>query len=124
MGMGKYILVDKKPVEVEDVLEWGKFFEKIEERRVKNDKFLNDSITVSTIFIGIDHSFTDEGPPILFETMIFGGVHSEYQDRYCTWEEAEVGHLKAVELILTQALEDRDWNLVEEIRNKFPKMFK
>ena len=49
---------------------------------------------VSTVFLGLDHAF-DGGTPLLFETMIFGGEHDEYQERYATWDEAEAGHLVA-----------------------------
>ncbi len=37
--------------------------------------------------------------PLWFETMIFGGEHDCYEDRYETWEEAEVGHRKAMDLV-------------------------
>lgn len=52
---------------------------------------------VSTVFLGIDHNH-DEGPPILFETMLFTrrrnswGKLDQRQARYCTWKEAERGH--------------------------------
>jgi hypothetical protein len=55
-------------------------------------------VRISTAFLGIDHNYGD-GPPILFETMIFGGDHDGYQDRYYTWNEAIEGHKKAIELI-------------------------
>lgn len=49
-------------------------------------------ITVSTVFLGLDHNWTDHGPPILFETMVFDDYDRPYQQRYSTWEEAEIGH--------------------------------
>ena len=52
---------------------------------------------VSTVWLGFDHGF-GEGPPLIFETMVFGpGQEDEYQERYATAEEAKVGHQKAVE---------------------------
>jgi hypothetical protein len=57
--------------------------------------------TVSTVFLGIDHRFFDDGPPILFESMVFanptpGAAFPDelegLMDRYCTWDEAEAGH--------------------------------
>lgn len=57
-----------------------------------------EEIRISTVFLGLDHNY-GEGPPILFETMIFGGAHDQYQERYCTWEEAEEGHKVAVKLV-------------------------
>jgi hypothetical protein len=91
-----YILRDKQPVPVDDVVEWGKFFETAA-RQVARDEI--GDVTVSTVFLGLDHRFMDDGPPVLFETMIFGGVHNEYQERYCTWDEAEAGHAQAVALV-------------------------
>lgn len=57
---------------------------------VKLTEFKNRD-RVSTVFLSLDHNWGD-GPPILFETMIFGGEHDGYQERYRTWEEAEEGH--------------------------------
>lgn len=54
-------------------------------------------VEVSTVFLGLDHNW-GIGPPLLFETMIFGGVHDEYQERYSIWDEAEAGHARAVAL--------------------------
>lgn len=55
-------------------------------------------VRVSTVFLTFDHSF-DDGPPVLFETMIFGGDHDEYQERYHTYKEACEGHLKAIDMV-------------------------
>lgn len=46
---------------------------------------------ISTVFLGIDHSYLG-GPPVLFETMVFGGELDQEQERYCTWDEAFAGH--------------------------------
>lgn len=81
-------------MEVEDVIAWGWAFEK-QNRRVALTQ-VTGNIRVSTVFLGLDHNFSPLGPPLLFETMIFGGPHDQYQDRYSTWEEAEQGHLRAV----------------------------
>lgn len=47
---------------------------------------------VSTVFLSIDHSYTSDGPPILFETLVFGGDLDGEMERYATWGEAVVGH--------------------------------
>lgn len=52
---------------------------------------LPNGIEVSTVFLGLDHAWGD-GPPMLFETMVFGGSNDEYCERYSTWDEAEAGH--------------------------------
>lgn len=93
-----YILVDKKPVEEPDFMKWAKWFETAD--RHVNKTELPDGVKVSTVFLGMDHGFMSN-TPILFETMIFGGEHDEYQERYSTWEEAEAGHERAIQLIFS-----------------------
>ena len=87
-----YKLDGKEPVLCEDIIEWAKWYQDCD-RIVARDK--KNGIRVSTVFLGIDHNCEETGEPVLFETMIFGGEHDEYQDRYSTWEEAEAGHEKA-----------------------------
>jgi len=54
-------------------------------------------VSVSTVFLGWDHSFDSE--PILFETMVFSGVYNEYQIRYHTYDDAELGHEDVCKMI-------------------------
>lgn len=91
---GKYILVDRIPVEEPDLFKWGRWMEEQHRRRVAET--MVEGIRVSTVFLGLDHG-CGEGPPILFETMIFGGEHNlDYQTRCCTWGEAEKMHLAGI----------------------------
>lgn len=53
---------------------------------------------VSTVWIGQDMGF-GMGPPIIFETMIFGGPLGDYQHRYHDEADALVGHLVTVALV-------------------------
>ena len=89
-----YLLENKKPVACEDIIEWARSFEKLN-RRVAKDKI--GDISVSTVFLGIDHGWN--GKVELFETMIFGGEHDEECWRYATWGDAEAGHAAAVKLV-------------------------
>ncbi len=66
--------------------------------RVGVDEFASGA-RVSTVLLGLDHNFGPAGPPILFETMIFGGKHNDYQERYATLAEAEEGHERAVAMV-------------------------
>jgi len=84
-----YILDGKEPVEVSDVITWATQFETAD--RIVKQTTLSKDIRVSTVFLGLDHQFGD-GPPLLFETMVFGGEHDQDQWRYSTWDEAEAGH--------------------------------
>lgn len=55
---------------------------------------------VSTVWLGLDHSYGD-GPPLLFETMVFGESDWSDQDckRYSTEAEARTGHAETVTLV-------------------------
>lgn len=53
---------------------------------------------VSTVWLGIDHSFTPDGPPLIFETMVFGGPMDMYTRRYSTQAQALAGHDETVTL--------------------------
>ena len=57
------------------------------------------TITVSTVFLVLDHNHSPKGKPVLFESMIFNGELNQSLDRYRTWKEAEEGHKKMVELV-------------------------
>ena len=92
----KYILEGKSPKLVDDLLEWAMWFETANLHVAKTN--LPNGVEVSTVFLGLDYSFRG-GTPILFETMIFGGEHDQYQERYATREEAEAGHLRVVGLV-------------------------
>lgn len=53
-------------------------------------------IQVSTVFLGLDHRFFGDGPPLVFETMVFGGPHDSDMERYGSWAAAEAGHQRMV----------------------------
>ena len=96
-----YILDDHTPVRVGDVQTWCRWFEAHDQERVVAKSDLSDEVHVSTMFLGIDHQFvTVTSRAILFETMIFGGEHDGFQERYATWDEAQAGHRRAVELVV------------------------
>lgn len=61
---------------------------------------------ISTVWLGIDHNFSRQGAPILFETMIFGGPLDLYQVRFRTEEEAQRGHR-----LIRDAVLDGRWTL-------------
>jgi hypothetical protein len=73
-------------------------FQPIEERRIARTE-VTPEVSVSTVFLGIDHSFNRDGPPLLFETMVFGGHLDQQMDRYATLEEAEAGHVRWVDRV-------------------------
>ena len=80
--------------------EWVDWMEDHADDRHVGDTLIANEIRVSTVFLGLDHNIYGDGPPVLFETMIFGkddgGGLGDYQERCSTWYEAEVLHEKAV----------------------------
>ncbi len=91
-----YKLVDKVAVPCEiNETEWSP-----ESKRVGYDAFGegDSKVEVSTVFLTLDHNFYD-GPPLLFETMVFGGPHDEFQVRCSTWEQAEIQHKSVCRMV-------------------------
>ena len=97
VGMSdKYILAEDGQTPVAcDLMTWALWFER-SKRIVAQDVI--DGVKISTVFLGMDHSF-GSGPPLLWETMIFGGEHNEYQERYSTFAEAVAGHALALSMV-------------------------
>lgn len=90
---GMYVLDGTTPVPEPDLNKWGDWLETA--NRVVQQDDVGDA-WVSTVFLGVDHGWYD-GPPVLFETMIFGGPRDQETHRYCTWDEAEAGHKQILE---------------------------
>lgn len=95
----RYYLLDENKNPYQVSFEEGlKVYEDMNMKIVQQDRF-NDDLFVSTVFLGLDHSFpTGTGTPILFETMIFGGPYDQYQERYTTYQDALEGHKRALEM--------------------------
>ena len=74
-----------------------------------------DKYFVSTVLLGLDNGFGLNSKPVIFETMIWwepdvpkksefsdheiNRVWDDYQERYCTEEEAIIGHAEAVDIV-------------------------
>lgn len=94
------MLINGELVIPESLEQWAKWFGDSEGRRIGLTHI--GDITVSTVCLGLDHSF-GHGRPLWYETMIFGGDHDEFQERYETLEEAKVGHDAAVAMVKEQS---------------------
>jgi hypothetical protein len=72
---------------------------------------------VSTVWLGLDHSFFG-GPPLIFETMIFGGDRDTdlMMWRYSTADEAMRGHVRAVRFLKRNVREARHPQLIHNGR--------
>ncbi|HEV7928649.1 MAG TPA: hypothetical protein VGP12_00795 [Nitrosospira sp.] len=86
------------------------------------DDFI-DEVRVSTVFLGMDNNSNDDGPPLLFETMIVGGLLDQFRMRCTTYEEAEVMHQIVLAMVRreqennNQAMEIAD-NVINIIRRR------
>lgn len=90
-----YILNEEgEPVEERNITRWALWFEKAAEKRTIANTTIGD-ICISTVFLGLDHSY-GRGSPLLYETMIFGGEHHGYQTRCGTKASALMMHQEAV----------------------------
>jgi hypothetical protein len=92
------------------LMKWGECFEDFSQRKVGQTTV--GPYNISTVFLGLDHNYGD-GPPLVFETIIFDGEHVVTYElfrgqyfaqeafggslwRYPTWDDAVAGHAKAV----------------------------
>ena len=99
-----YILEGHKAVPT-DLMTWAKWLEVNQGRRHVADETV-DGVRVSTVFLGLNHAW-GSGPPLLFETMVFGGMLDQEQDRCSTWEEAESMHARMKERVKNKGSNQR-----------------
>ena len=70
---------------------------------------------VSTVWLGLDHSFSGRGR-LIFETMVFGGALDQEQERYATEDEARAGHARWVAAALEA---NRLWHRVRRWLSRY-----
>jgi hypothetical protein len=108
---GRYILDGHIPVPCEDLHAWSRWLDTHRTERVVKQEDVGP-FWVSTVFMGLDHDFSEKGPPLLFETMLFKSVRTDFtaddakraldflmdapQLRTSTWELALEQHAEAV----------------------------
>jgi|HubBroStandDraft_6_1064221.scaffolds.fasta_scaffold00345_34 hypothetical protein len=109
--LGQYILGGEDghtPIPCYSLTKWGKWLEEPDHRSLWWTG--NPTKWVSTVFLGLDHRHWGGGPPLIFETMAFQheGRTMDYfgrvepvaetlcQERYSSWDDAEIGHKAAV----------------------------
>lgn len=88
---------DGKPLD--SVFDWARLHNDDAYKRVAEDT-VGDA-WISTVWLGINHNVMPlfDALPIIFETMIFGGEHDQFQDRYATLQQAEAGHARVVQAL-------------------------
>ena len=99
--MGSYILNDDNEPLLTDLISGAQWFEQNpDRRRVAYTELEPQNCQVSTVFLGVDHSFNG-GPPVLWETMVFG-LENEFMERYTSHADALAGHAEIVAKILAR----------------------
>lgn len=99
-----YTLINKVPVPTDNFLE----LPMSSERQVKSE-IINEFV-ISTVFLCLDHQYDQDGPPLLFETMIFplGTFTNIFSQRCSTWDQALEMHEKAKKWLLEQVIESKE----------------
>jgi len=105
MALRCYVLDDQgNPVPC-DVLTWGRWMEAADTYRLRTiakDRDEGpgaDPVEVSTVFLGLDHNYRGSGPPVLWETLVFGGPLDGTQRRYDSRDAALRGHQAICRLV-------------------------
>lgn len=107
MSQGDYYILsaDRSVIPVRSIRRWAAWFESSGTQRiVARDRC--GEYEISTIFLGLNHSFSESSTPVLWETMVFRGqvwvelagrskdLPREIDKTRCsgTWEHAEAMH--------------------------------
>ncbi len=110
-----YRLQNGIPVLCQDILEWSMWFEGNLQERIVEQTTAGD-LFVSTVFLGLDHSYSEDGPPLIYETMVFNKAIDKSDDllcqRYSTLGEAKFGHFAVLEQIGRKGTDacQSEWN--------------
>jgi hypothetical protein len=91
-----FIIENGQPVCEPDALKWAEWLHAAD--RLVARTMIGD-IRVQTDFIGVNAYVSD--PPLVWETMVFGGRWDGYQERHSSEVNARVGHERAVKLVET-----------------------
>jgi hypothetical protein len=91
-----FILNDAGQPQPVDLETWAAWYtpDKMDQRIIARDRDEApnaEDVLVSTVFLALDHSF-GEGPPVLWETLVFGGPLDGEMDRYTSRAAALAGH--------------------------------
>lgn len=92
-----YILDDNGQPQPCDMLTWAAWFETADRKVALTEP--QPGVEVSTVFLGWNHRVGDKGPPLIYETMVFGGERDGYCERSSTQEEALNRHEAICKLV-------------------------
>jgi hypothetical protein len=90
------------PVPCLSLIDWAIWSAANPDKRIVKKEYVGE-FWISTVFLGIDYNHTADGPPILWETLVFKGGTSldgeHYDSDHCagSCEQAEAMHAAMVE---------------------------
>lgn len=112
-GIKHYVLDSENHAVEVDLLTWAMWWENPDNRIVAYTQ-ITSQCDVSTIFLGLDHRHGfGKGPPILFETLVFGGPLDGEGRRYASHDDAETGH-KMIVAKVREAMGQKVTNVVQD----------
>lgn len=94
-----YVLDEYLNIREATIEEWEEYYCDMEKRRIAFTR-VSPRIMVSTVFLGLDHSFKEDTTPVLFESLVIGGKHSDDMLRYTSFDDAIKGHNELVAMVL------------------------
>lgn len=102
--LNAYIIdANQMPQPTCDMLEWAVWYETAD-RNVDQTK-VGAKVKVSTVFVGLDHAH-NTGPPLLWETMVFGGPDDGFCRRYSSLDDARMGHAATCGILMEGPQDD------------------
>jgi hypothetical protein len=87
-----------EPEPTDDAMVWGLWFKRASKDRSrivaqdKDERAGAPDVMVSTVFLGLDHSFQTDAMPVLWETLVMGGPLDGEMMRYTSRDAALAGH--------------------------------
>lgn len=98
--VGKEVVPLSRDATMTEKEDWADWSANINNRIVRQTPLKNKTITVSTVFLGINHG------GFWFETLVIDGEMDGYMERYRTFDEALEGHIGVVALVMSGALKE------------------
>lgn len=91
----QYVIVKGQPIHEPDLYKWSDWYQRNHRRHRIGDTRIGDQ-RISTRNMGLDLAWGRSNPPVLWETMIFGGPHDMAQWRYTSRQAAIETHTRIV----------------------------
>lgn len=95
--MGPFYDRDGDPISLK---QWSERFDEDQHVAIT---VVDDIALISTVWLGV---FLGDGPPLIYETMVFNGPLNNARERYATEEAAQAGHERWVAAVRHASIGD------------------